>query len=282
MAGCVQPIGDPRPTHLRVESIRTDGGTQGRLGLNALVVREYAALMKAGVIFPPVRVWFDGSVYWLTDGFHRLAATVGLEREEISSEVFHGTLSEARWDSCAANSTHGLRRSRQDLEAVIRRALTHETGLTFSNNQIAKHLGIPEATIRRWRKRISSSTGEDRRVAIRKGTAYPISTKRIGKPTTVQSPALPKKRDLTEGLCEMKRLASPEARRVFNILGNWLYGRSGTSNCLFAVERLVGEWRSVAATPFSPRYAGTLTKQDSTRSPREMSLPRDNDAPGSS
>ena len=38
------------------------------------VVEDYAAAMLSGAAFPPVAVFSDGADYWLTDGFHRVAA----------------------------------------------------------------------------------------------------------------------------------------------------------------------------------------------------------------
>lgn len=226
---------------LQISAIQRNAGTQGRLSLNLDVVDEYAALMMAGVEFPPVRTLFDGDVYYLTDGFHRLAAVEKLRRNEILAEVFEGTLSDALWDSCGANATHGLRRSRPDIEAIIRRALTHPNRLALSNNQIATHLGIPEATLRRWRKRLSSPS-DDNRVATRNGTTYTIDTKQIGRHSTPRSSNIRPKSIVKRSLSDMKAQASPEARRLLNILANWLLGRATDSACLLAIEKLLGEW----------------------------------------
>lgn len=58
---------------LTLDVIRRDGGTQGRITVDAQTVADYAALMLEGVEFPPVRAWCDGTNYWLSDGFQRLA-----------------------------------------------------------------------------------------------------------------------------------------------------------------------------------------------------------------
>jgi len=230
---------------LPISAIRKDGGTQSRLCLNPQVVEEYAALMKYGVEFPAIRTWFDGRAYWLTDGFHRLAATEKLHRNEILGEVLQGTLLDALWDSCAANTTHGLRRSPEDTEEIIKRALAHKNGVVLSNNQVARHLGVPEATLRRWRKRLSSPDDEDSRLAVRGGSTYFINTGPIGKHSTPQAASIPAKPKLKleQSLSEMKTQASPEARRLLNILANWLLGSASDSASLLAIERLIGEWR---------------------------------------
>ena len=67
------------PRQLLVESIRIDGETQSRERINEETVAEFAEAMKgpaAGSVqaWPAVTVFFDGTDYWLADGFHRLLA----------------------------------------------------------------------------------------------------------------------------------------------------------------------------------------------------------------
>ena len=77
---------------LDLRLIRRDGGTQARAMLDQSVVDEYAALMKVGVEFPPVRTWFDGNAYWLSDGFQRSAAAQIIGAEAISAIILQGSL----------------------------------------------------------------------------------------------------------------------------------------------------------------------------------------------
>lgn len=106
---------------------------------------------------PPVKVWFDGDHYWLSDGFQRISALEQLGREQVLAEIRRGALVDARWDSYGSNSTHGLRRTQADLIAAIFRASQHPTADGLSHREIARHLGIPEATFRRLVKRASAS-----------------------------------------------------------------------------------------------------------------------------
>ena len=127
-------------------------------------------LPAADTPFPPLRVWFDGSQYWLSDGFHRLAAAKRAGFKYVTASVENGSLEDAIWDSYGANSRHGLPRRRLDVIATIQRALLHPHATALSNVQIAKRIGIPETTLRRWRKRLSSPDGEDGvRLVTRKG-----------------------------------------------------------------------------------------------------------------
>jgi hypothetical protein len=91
---------------LNVDLIRTEGDTQPRELLDVVVISEYAELMRAGTVFPPVTVFYDGQRYWLVDGFHRYyawrSARPGLA---IQAEVHQGTLDDARWYSYGVNKT---------------------------------------------------------------------------------------------------------------------------------------------------------------------------------
>lgn len=158
---------------LKLDIIRRDGETQCRSTLNNEVICEYAEALAGGAEFPPLRVWYDGSNYWLSDGFHRLAAAEMAGVPEVDADVHAGTRSDAQWDSYAANSYHGLRRSRTDVETTIKRALIHENAARLSNNELARHLGIPESTLRITRKRLNLSIprGEPRR-SSEKGRAF--------------------------------------------------------------------------------------------------------------
>ena len=64
---------------LKLNQIRIDGGTQSRVDIDEQVVAEYADLYHQGIQLPPVTVFYDGTDYWLADGFHR---SVSLEPKD--------------------------------------------------------------------------------------------------------------------------------------------------------------------------------------------------------
>lgn len=231
-----------RTCSIEISKIRTDAGTQHRSGINASIVAEYAQLMEQAIAFPPVRVWSDGSEYWLTDGFHRVAAAERLRRTTITAEIRHGTLTDAIWDSYAANREHGLRRRPQDLFNIIRRALSHPNARYTSNTELARHIGVSEPTLRRWRKRLLSPSSDDDgiRFVTRGASTYALHTQDIGKRNqAARSKSL---RQLRADLDAMKADASPEARRLLTILGNWAVGPAGHTDCLCAIERAIKDW----------------------------------------
>lgn len=168
---------------LALDKIRTDGGTQPRAALRIDTIQEYAELMRAGVDFPPVTVYFDGESYWLSDGFHRLqAARQGKPDKVIEAEVIQGTLADAQWHSFSANKSHGLRRTNEDIERVVKAALAHPKAEGLSNYEIAAHCGVDEKTVRKYRNAMRPSTEVPQiRTVTRCGTTYRQNVRNIGK-----------------------------------------------------------------------------------------------------
>jgi hypothetical protein len=204
------------------------------------VIEEYASLMAEGIAFPPVTAWFDGTEYWLTDGFQRVAASTRAGRDVVTVEIHHGTIMEARWHSYAANAVHGLRRTEAETQNVIQLALQHPNAAGLSNVKLAQHLQIPEATVRRWRRKLSSSRDEDDiRIVTRGKSTYAMRTKcigqdRVGRRTKTRA-------ELRRDLAEMKEHSSPEARRLLNIITNWAIGSANATECLGAIECAIRE-----------------------------------------
>lgn len=233
----------PRPDStirsLPISSIRKDGETQHRAAIDLTLVSTYSDLLEEGTIFPPITVWWDGSYYWLTDGFHRTAAAERAGLTEITAEVRTGSLGDAQWDSYSANHCHGLRWSTEEVQRVIELALAHPNASHQSNVQIAKHLHISENTVRRWRKKLSSPRGEDStRIVTRGASTYLIATKKIGHSRSARR--VKSRQDIRQDLEMMKDKGSPTVRRLLAIIGNWALGRSTPMECLDAIERIVG------------------------------------------
>jgi len=193
--------------------------------------------MREGIGFPPVRVWWDGHDWWLTDGFHRLAAAKEVGCSEISCEVCRGSLSDAQWDSYAANTTHGLRRTAAEMERVIALTIRHTNASALSNVEIARHLNIAEATVRRWRQRFASTACEERvRIVTRNGSRYVQKIGNIGR--NGQKRRRKSQKSLQEELKYMKEMSSPAARRTLNVVDHWVCGDTPPKDCLAALERI--------------------------------------------
>lgn len=146
-------------TVLRIEQIRRDGATQPRASIDFETVFDYMDAMVDGAEFPPVTIFYDGTSYWLADGFHRVKAAEQADFEEISCEVYQGTQQDAQWYSFAANKTNGLRRTNDDKQRAVRAALGHPNGAGLSDRQVASHVGVDHKTVSAWREKLEG-TGE--------------------------------------------------------------------------------------------------------------------------
>jgi hypothetical protein len=148
-------------------------------------VNEYAERMAAGVKFPPVVVFHDGSGYYLADGFHRLLAAVATHTEKIECDVRKGTRADARWFAAGSNQTHGLRRTNDDKRKCVGIALQLKPNL--SDRAIAEHCGVGHPLVAEIRRQVEEippdsqlgpRTGKD-------GKKYPPPpSRRFGPPPT--------------------------------------------------------------------------------------------------
>jgi hypothetical protein len=173
-----------------ISKIRRDGGTQSREELNQNTVDEYAAAMMAGDNFPAVKAFYDGTWYWLSDGFHRMAAAVQIKATTIFADVRQGTQRDAILDSVAANSNHGLRRTREDMRRAIKTLLRDEEWSKWSDREIARKVNCDHKTVGSVRAEMASSgeIPQIERTVERNGTVYqmvpatkPMVTNSVGR-----------------------------------------------------------------------------------------------------
>jgi transposase len=149
---------------LNLLNIRIDGGTQAREELNQEAVADYAEKMRDGEVFPPVTVYFDGSEYWLVDGFHRYFATKSNGKTSIDCDVENGTLKEAVRFSWKANGKRGLPLNPNDHRKIILAMLKDEETKKMSNRQIAEYVGVSHSTVNRVKSSLEQRSTEQKPV----------------------------------------------------------------------------------------------------------------------
>lgn len=172
-----------------VAAIRTDGGTQARAGLDANTVDEYRQLLTdngfndAGQpVWPfrdPVVLFYDGSEYWLGDGFHRVEACRRAGRFVIAAEVKAGTRRDAVLFAAGANSSHGLRRTRADVRRAIQLLLDDPEWSQWSDREIARQVHCDHKTVGSMRAAASGEIPQIRTFS-RNGKTYEMDTAAIG------------------------------------------------------------------------------------------------------
>jgi DNA repair exonuclease SbcCD ATPase subunit len=178
---------------INLDVIRIDGETQPREELDQEMVAEYAEFMRDGIKFPPVRVFFDGSNYWLVDGFHRYFATKSNGFVSIEAEVKEGTLREAQLESMTANSKqHGKPTSAKDKRRSANRMLKDEEWTGWSNAKIAEWVGVSAMTVGRLRVAMGEEKKEEVKYINKHGQEKTMKTGNLGtKPKPVVTPPPP-------------------------------------------------------------------------------------------
>lgn len=129
---------------LSLASIRLDGGTQPRAATDFDVVAEYAHALAEGAAFPAVVVFFDGTDYWLADGFHRWHAHKAASVELIEADVRQGSVRDAILHSVGVNAAHGMRRTNADKRRAVTRLLDDAEWMKWSDREIARRCGVSQ------------------------------------------------------------------------------------------------------------------------------------------
>jgi ParB-like nuclease domain len=123
---------------LKIVDIKLDGGTQFRESINQDKVKEYKELMLEDVVFDPIHVVYDGTYYYLIDGFHRYFAIKAMSVKSIEARVTNGTLQDAIRMARRANNSHGMPRSIETKRRVVMSAINDPENEGMSAREIAK------------------------------------------------------------------------------------------------------------------------------------------------
>jgi hypothetical protein len=170
---------------LNLLNICIDGGTQARVKLNQEVVSQYAEKMREGEIFPPVTVFFDGSTYWLADGFHRYFGAKSNGKTSLDADVQNGTLDDAILFAFSANGRRGLTMTDEDNRNIIYAMLRHPEWKKWTNAEIAKHVGVSKMTVGRVKSTMEIKDEDvKKKYKDKDGIEREMSTQNIGKKTT--------------------------------------------------------------------------------------------------
>jgi transposase len=215
---------------LRISDIRIDGGTQIRKELNQDKVDQYAEQMTEGVVFPPVTVFFDGSSYWLSSGFHRYWMHKKLDKETILADIKEGTVEDATLFALGDNK-HGLNMTAEDYRRSIEIMLKHPKWSTWSNIQIAKHIGVSATTISRHKKAQEPAAEPKKKTYIDKhGNESSMDTSKIGRKPKVEE------EENVSPITDEKDQTIAELTDTVNLLAE--------ENTLFRDKIAMGQWNA--------------------------------------
>ena len=231
-------------TALPLDAIRRDGGTQPRDHVSIEVAREYAEAMADGATFPPVTVFYDGTEYWLADGFHRAEACGLLDVTEIDADVRQGTRRDAILFSVGANAAHGYRRSNMDKRRAVVTLLNDPEWAQWSDREIARRCYVGPSLVNTLRPKSSlPEKGSEtvRTYLDRHGNPSHMNVSAIGKkPLPTVAGRTPDRRPDSSfgrgevcGVAEAARMTGFEVRKLTEI------ARSGEID---GAEKSAGSW----------------------------------------
>ncbi len=172
---------------LPLEAIDIHGGTQARVSTNEDAIASYADEMSSGTVFPPIVVFYDGSTYWLADGFHRYLAAKRNEAGRIKAEVRDGGRLDALKYALGANATNGVYRNNADKRNVV--AIALQEWPDRANPVIADICKVSVELVRRSRAELTE-TGKLQhveRLTGRDGKEYPAAIERQPRGKTEKS-----------------------------------------------------------------------------------------------
>lgn len=161
-----------------LEKINIFGGTQTRLKTNDDAVESYAEEMMRGTVFPPIAAYFDGSTYWLADGFHRYLATKRNGGALISADVQPGGRTEALRHALGANATNGVYRTNGDKRNAVEIAL--EEWPEMANPVLAEICKVSAELVRNCRQQLQKEGRIPEVITVtgRNGRSYPGAVER--------------------------------------------------------------------------------------------------------
>lgn len=161
-----------------LDQINLFGGTQTRVKTNDDAVESYAEEMARGTVFPPISLYFDGSTYWLADGFHRYLATKRNGTPVIAAEVQPGGRTEALRHALGANATNGIYRTNGDKRHAVEIAL--EEWPELANTVLAEICKVSVELVRGCRQQMQKAGRIPEVVTVtgRDGKNYPGAVER--------------------------------------------------------------------------------------------------------
>ena len=168
---------------IAISQIIRDPKTQQREEIDLKVVEDYCEALLSGAKLPPVKVKFDGSCYWLYDGFHTLKGAEQAGLKEIEAQITPGNLRDAILESVGVNAEHGLRRSRETKRRAVTTLLTDPEWGKWSDREIARKCKVSNTFVSNLRKNLTVNIDSDNQKTYKDkhGNLSKMNTANIGK-----------------------------------------------------------------------------------------------------
>jgi hypothetical protein len=153
---------------VELELIQIDPQTQARVRYEYPRIDELTALLLDKVPFnDDIDLYFDGKLYWLADGFHRVAAYRKAATKQVYALVRQGDKRDALLHAAGANAAHGSPRKPEDVRRAIRLLLDDKEYGQWSNVRLARLARCTDKTVAAVRDELGQNG--DIRTTIRNG-----------------------------------------------------------------------------------------------------------------
>jgi hypothetical protein len=165
-----------------------DGRTQARTRMDPSRVRELADVLEAGGEFKEEPELYEdvGPVYWVGDGFHRVAAYELAGRVKFWALVREGTWYRAMLHAAGSNAEHGMPRTRKDLQRALGLLLEQEEIRRYSDRTIARLARCDNKTVAARRKELGYG-GDARAYTDKHGNESVMDVSGLRRPTLATS-----------------------------------------------------------------------------------------------
>lgn len=151
------------PITLPLSGITADPAIQQRVEMDPALIGEYAENIGDWIASAPVIIFAADGVYWLADGFHRLAACQAAGLDSIPAVVHQGGRRDALLYAASANAAHGKRRTNADKRRAVETLLNDDEWSQWSDRRIAEAAGVSNTFAGNLRRQLS--TVDSRKVA---------------------------------------------------------------------------------------------------------------------
>jgi hypothetical protein len=168
-----------------LDTIRTDGNTQPRVGLSEDAVRDYALDLLEGHTFPPIVVYHDGTDSWLAAGFHRLAAAMSIGLTHLDAVIHQGGPREAFLFAVDDNRRNGVRYTNADKRAMVDRFVSDPDWARWADREIARRCGLSHEFVRQARPSLSTVDSDIRTYIDKYGNTSTMNVANIGRAAPV-------------------------------------------------------------------------------------------------
>ena len=145
---------DPQPktVTIPIDLITADSAIQPRAALSEQALADYQEIYTAAgsqkPVLPPVRVFQDGSKYWLSRGFHRFTSALRAKMSSIDAEIHTGDKRKAILDAMLDNAEHGVRRTAEDKRKAVNTLLDDAEWCRCTQEEIAGMANVSLGLVR--------------------------------------------------------------------------------------------------------------------------------------